>query len=92
MLTKPKASGIIGYYTPRRRRQLQGLPNDHGPAHVHAFVGRAHAKILLATATDPPRLVRIVGRMKDGDIARAVAIVHETNALMREGWSRFHGQ
>ncbi|MBI4543874.1 MAG: DUF4160 domain-containing protein [Gemmatimonadetes bacterium] len=66
-------------------------PKDHPPAHVHAFVGWGYAKIELPTAADPARIVRIVGKMKDADVARAVETVQDKADIMWEGWNRFHG-
>lgn len=64
---------------------------DHPPPHVHALVGRAQAKMVLPTHGDPARIVRIKGKMKDADLAKAVAIVEEKADLMWKGWKRYHG-
>ena len=65
------------------------MPTIH--PHVHAFVGSVYAKIALPTHQERARIVRVLGKMKNADVAKAREFVQENIDLMWEGWNRFHG-
>jgi len=66
------------------------FPNDHAPAHVHAWKGGASVVIQLPTLDAPAKILRINGTIKNSDVVRAVEIVQDNAGLMWEGWHRFH--
>ena len=67
------------------------FPNDHPPAHVHAWARGAFVVIELPSKNAAARVLRIHGKLKESDVVRAVEIVQNNADLMWEGWSRFHG-
>ena len=66
------------------------FPNDHPPAHVHAWARGACVVIQLPTEHEGATVLRIEGKMKDADVADAVDIVQNNADVMWEGWNRFH--
>jgi len=63
--------------------------NDHTPAHVHVF-GDGEAKIDLAEPGGTPILLWADG-MARGEVRRAVRLVTEQQALLRQRWEDIHG-
>ena len=62
-------------------------PNDHLPAHVHAWKGGAVAVIELGSLA-----VRDVnGQMKPADVIRAVRVVEANRSKLRKAWRKIHG-
>lgn len=63
--------------------------NDHMPAHVHVF-GDGEAKIDLAGPGGTPVLLWADG-MSRGEVRRAVRLVTEQQAFLRQRWEDIHG-
>jgi Domain of unknown function (DUF4160) len=61
---------------------------DHPPAHVHVAKAGAVVKIDLRTC----RVISIVGRISDREVARAEALVARHVSMLREAWARIHGE
>jgi hypothetical protein len=61
------------------------FPNDHPPAHVHAWARGACVVIELPTEQGAANVVRIEGKMKDSEVVQAVAIVQDNAEIMWEG-------
>jgi Domain of unknown function (DUF4160) len=75
--------------------RIEGLrfviwPNDHVPAHVHAFSAEAEATIELGKEGEYPRLI-YNRRMKRADLAKALRAVFENRKMLTEKWSEIHG-
>lgn len=66
--------------------------NDHPPPHVHVIKGHGGAKIEIGDGHSPPRLVKVVGRMRDPDILKAVRVVEREWRMLLTAWRRVHGQ
>ncbi len=62
-------------------------PNDHEPPHVHIFRAGAELIIDLAIKGDEP-VIRDVYRMKNREIAIAMAIVRANNDLFLKCWRK----
>lgn len=63
--------------------------DDHEPAHVHVF-GDGEAKINLGGDDGYPELIFAVG-MTRAEIRRAMGVVGDQRAYLREQWSKIHG-
>jgi hypothetical protein len=63
--------------------------NDHVPAHVHVL-GDGEAKIDLAGPQGAPVLVWADG-MTRGEVRRAMRLVTEQQAFLRQRWEDIHG-
>lgn len=64
--------------------------HDHKPAHVHVFSADGEVTINLGDETVPPS-VRDNVRMRKKDERRALRIVIEHQAYLRQEWRRLHG-
>lgn len=64
--------------------------NDHAPAHVHVF-GSGEAKINLLGPGDAPDLIWADG-MTRSEVRRAMRIVVEHHAEVRQRWEDIHGR
>lgn len=63
-------------------------PNDHEPAHVHVYVGRANGKINLAGRAE---VVNVKG-MTRAELSKALDVVATNRLLFLSEWRRIHGQ
>ncbi|WP_424137830.1 DUF4160 domain-containing protein [Roseomonas chloroacetimidivorans] len=63
--------------------------NDHMPAHVHVL-GDGEVKIDLAGPQGAPVLVWADG-MTHGEVRRAMRLVTEQQAFLRQRWEDIHG-
>ena len=63
--------------------------DDHEPAHVHV-AGEGSAKVNLLGPSGLPELVRSFG-LKEGDLRKAVRIVHQRQSEFLEKWDEIHG-
>ncbi len=61
-------------------------PNDHQPPHVHAYNSDGRCVIRIESGT-----VREAGTVRIPDIAIAVRIVRQNQALLLDAWRRIHG-
>lgn len=66
--------------------QFRIYPNDHAPAHVHAFIGGAEAIVTLS-----PVSVRNVYGMRPSHVTKAVAIVEGNLDTLLNHWEKIHG-
>jgi hypothetical protein len=64
------------------------FPNDHLPAHVHAYHG--DDVVVIDVSGAEPTVRRILG-MKPRDVQRAVELATAHMGVLRQGWSRLHG-
>jgi DNA-binding GntR family transcriptional regulator len=60
---------------------------DHPPPHVHVAKAGAIMKIDLATQ----EVTEIVGAISDRDVKRAERLVAKHAQLLREEWTKLHG-
>jgi DNA-binding GntR family transcriptional regulator len=60
---------------------------DHPPPHVHVAKAGAIMKIVLATR----EVTEIVGAISNRDVKRAERLVAKHAQLLREGWTKLHG-
>lgn len=60
--------------------------NDHRPAHVHVFKGRAEVVLTLA-----PVSIRENFRMSKGNVRKALEIVSNNEAALMQAWREIHG-
>ena len=70
--------------------QIRIFPNDHSPPHVHVVKAGGFAKVAIANAEEPPRLLEARG-LKDSDILRAVRIVEREGRKLMLAWTKIHG-
>jgi hypothetical protein len=62
-------------------------PNDHSPAHVHVITSGGEVMVRLK-----PRVVLLdVYGMKKTDIADALRLVKQHQALLLDAWRKMHG-
>jgi hypothetical protein len=61
-------------------------PDDHEPAHVHAYNGDGWCKVEIATDV----VIKVVG-MKTPDAKEASRIVKAHRALLTRKWEQIHG-
>ena len=61
-------------------------PREHGPPHVHVRRAGGEATIGLS-----PVAVREVVGMRATDVVRAVGIVEDNLAQLRQAWRKYHG-
>jgi hypothetical protein len=66
------------------------LTNDHTPAHVHVFRAGTEVIVNLSTGMNGPQ-IREVKRMSKGNVRKAVRLIEENLATLREEWRRIHG-
>ena len=66
------------------------FPNDHPPAHVHAWSRGNTVVVALPIDDRPARVLAVFGQKKDADVKQAVKIVQDNAETMWEGWRRFH--
>lgn len=63
-------------------------PNDHAPAHVHAWKAGAVAVIEL----EPVAVREVKGAMKSADVVRTVRIVEANLGKLKKAWRHIHGK
>ena len=68
------------------------FPNNHPPAHVHAWAHGSYVIIQLPNWSEPARVLGVVGRMKDVEVKQAVRIVQDNAEIMWNGWRMFHDE
>jgi hypothetical protein len=69
--------------------QFRIYPNDHDPAHVHAWKAGRVAKIGLGDDETAPYPMD-PGAMRTPDVRRAIRIVEEHQATLLNEWRKHH--
>jgi hypothetical protein len=67
------------------------FPNDHLPSHVHVFKAGGEARIEIV-GKDGNAYVITNNGLNRKDLAKAVALVQENQALLLQQWSQYHGE
>jgi hypothetical protein len=67
------------------------FPNDHLPNHVHVFKAGGEARIEIAGEDGNAHTITNNG-LSRRDLAKAVALVQENQALLLQQWSNYHGE
>ncbi|MBW4466294.1 MAG: DUF4160 domain-containing protein [Pegethrix bostrychoides GSE-TBD4-15B] len=67
------------------------FPNDHLPSHVHVFKAGGEARIEIAGKDGKAHAITNNG-LNRKDLAKAVALVQENQALLLQKWSEYHGE
>ncbi|WP_088895017.1 DUF4160 domain-containing protein [Leptolyngbya ohadii] len=70
--------------------QFRIYPNDHAPAHVHAFKGKGEVRINIQGADGDPEFITIHD-MSDKDAGKAWDIVSERQEQFLKEWQAYHG-
>jgi len=65
--------------------------NDHLPSHVHILKGGGEIKIDLKDGMSKPKLIAIIGDIKDRDVAKALKLAADNQALLLAKWKEIHG-
>ena len=63
---------------------------DHRPPHVHVFHRDGEVVIAIGEPGEDPE-VRAVYGLRTWEVARAVEIVRENQAAIRDAWREYHG-
>jgi hypothetical protein len=67
------------------------FPNDHLPSHVHVFKAGGEARIEISGEDSKPHALTNNGLSRK-DLAKAIALVEENQALLLQQWSEYHGE
>lgn len=65
--------------------------NDHLPSHVHILKGGGEIKIDLGNSKSKPKLIAIVGAIKNQEVAKALELVTDNQAFLLAKWKEIHG-